>query len=218
MDHHSKPLKSTYPVKDITWSFNPFVTWMRFLGVDLNWSSSKSRNRAIFALIFSVVFLILNFYVHVSFLCSTWDHLNQILDAYSSSKSMASSVNVFIEHYTYAFNSISSQLCLLFMCKSRWLSVYRSIQSTECQQKVTDSDCVQLRKLTIAGLCYILVIVSYYKWSKGLFLMNLILENFALRNYCLLQQVRNRINRDIHISFNERRLASTVPNQRPDFV
>ena len=216
MDHHSKPLKSTYPVKDITWSLNPFVTWMWILGVDLNWSAS--RNHTIFALISSCLFLFLNIYVHISFLCSTWEHLNQILNAYSASKSLASSVNVFIEHSTYTLNSISSQLCLLFMCKSRWLSVYRSIQSTECQQKVTDSDCVQLRKLTIAGLCYILVIVSYYKWSKGLFLMNLILENFALRNYCLLQQVRNRINRDIHISFNERRLASTVPNQRPDFV
>ena len=189
---------------------------MWILGVDLNWSAS--RNRTIFALISSCLFLFLNFNVHISFLCSTWEHLNQILNAYSASKSLASSVNVFIEHSTYTLNSISSQLCLLFMCKSRWLSVYRSIQSTECQQKVTDSDCVQLRKLTIAGLCYILVIVSYYKWSKELFLMNLILENFALRNYCLLQQVRNRINRDIHISFNERRLASTVPNQRPDFV
>ena len=82
---------------------------------------------------------------------------------------MASSVNVFIEHYTYAFNSISSQLCLLFMSKSRWLSVYRSIQSTECQQKVTDSDCVQLRKLTIAGLCYVLVIVSSLQIKQRMF-------------------------------------------------
>ena len=167
MDHHPKPLKSTYPVKDITWSFNPFVTWMRILGVDLNWSAS--RNRTIFALISSCLFLFLNFYVHISFLCSTWEHLNQILNAYSASKSLASSVNVFIEHSTYTLNSISSQLCLLFMCKSRWLSVYHSIQSTECQQKVTDSDCVQLRKLTIAGLCYVLVIVSSLQIKQRMF-------------------------------------------------
>jgi len=169
MDHHPKPLKSTYPVKDITWSFNPFVTWMRFLGVDLNWSSSKSKNRAIFAVIFSVVFLFLNFYVHITFLYSTWEHFSQILNAFSASKSLASSVNVFIEHSTYAFISISSQLCLLYICKSRWLNVYRSIQSTECQQKVPDSDCVQLRKLTIAGLCYILVIVSSLKMEQRIF-------------------------------------------------
>ena len=164
MERKASALSLTSEIEDFDWSIRPIITFMRIVGLDLNWSMSTSSWRRWSSVFFGLLVLVANvvsgMYLMVVLLSSI-THVSNLY-GWADSQSWTSSLHTFIDFANYTFHTLSVHLIVCSFSRKRWPELIASVQSVQSHLKAIPFG--RLRKLSIALLLYVLTTVRSVFW------------------------------------------------------
>ena len=162
----------TIPVKKrMSWSFRPILIWIRWIGIDIREDDKHKSRWQIYGLLCLLFNLaceadVLNFLrrpeLYYYSRPSEMDYsLSNSTDFNRAEyNSITSSWNGIIDFTNYAVHSIGSQLLLLTVIRPRWGNLMAILKRCESQLGDAKDFYVNMRKMSIFGVIYVIVMVS----------------------------------------------------------
>ena len=145
-------------LKDFNFSFGPILNWLRAIGINLR--EDQSTKWRIWKKIYQSTWLLINITVqisHVIYVCereeagSAWIKEQKHTLTYSTIYYM-DTINVTAQ-------ILGNQMGLLFLTKVRWNDLWNALE--EMKHLVAPTFHVQLRKISIVGVIYIILSVEF---------------------------------------------------------
>ena len=159
MERKASALSLTSEIEDFDWSIRPIITFMRIVGLDLNWSMSTLIWRRWSSVFFGLLVLVSNVVFGMYLMVVLAINISRVSNLYgwADSQSWTSSLHTFIDFANYTFHTLSVHLIVCSFSRKRWPELIASVQSVQSHLKAIP--CVRLRKLSIALLLYVLTTV-----------------------------------------------------------
>lgn len=155
------------------WCMQPLTIWIRVLGVDVPTFSTKCSQSPRCYKSFARFYTALCFTIHIISHCNIfyifW--MNILPESEKSGYSTTFMWNQFIDYVNYAVVSMGNYLVLLIIIKKRWTVMMESFQRV---QFAFNDDYIRIRKLSVLGLTYIILLVRWFQSRRSPFNCNLI--------------------------------------------
>jgi len=158
--------KQQNKISDLGWSLNPLIYWMRFLGIYLPQDSTKNvlPSSSFFRFIHKYGLYLINIGSHFSLVVLSMWPLNssQGMPNQQRKKSIALDWNLLIDNVTFAVYSIGIHSAIFLFLITKWKMITQSLliatfeNTTELNKNHFGHSSLQFRKLSIAGIFYIL--------------------------------------------------------------
>ena len=143
---------------DWLWSVQPFLTWLKYLGVDLfNGNQIKSSRWFVFYRLF---FLFLTIASQIACLFFVFKNNKQLSNSYVSDDGFNSDAlawNSAIDFTNYAIHSVGCHLVLISHFRVRWTSLAISFKCIESFMK--RNVFVAIRKASFAAILFVIITV-----------------------------------------------------------
>jgi len=162
----TSPISSEIAKGKLLYSLRPILFWIRCLGIDL---LQDQRNRHVCCLPYWLWWLVYRLLALSLNLTSQIDVLyflkNPELYISASSDGEIESAtftwNRIIDYTNHVVHGIGSHLILLIVIRSRWNQLLEALR--RCEHMMDPNFYVRLRKITIFGVAYIVLLVKYLK-------------------------------------------------------
>ena len=154
---------------DIKWSLQPLIHWMQILGIYLPQDSTKMLHiSSIFRFIHMYGLFFVNIGSHVCLMVlSIWPpNVSPGIQNQQPKKFVTLDWNLLIDNVTFAIYSIGIHSSIFLFTIKTWKMIIQSLLTTS--EYTTDfysyrvGYCLQFRKLSIAGIFYIILSVLLY--------------------------------------------------------
>jgi len=159
MERKTSALSLTSEKTDLDWSTRPIITFMRIIGLDLNWSMSMSTWRRWSSVIFGLFVLVTNVVIQIYLMVVLLSNIVRFSNMYdlADGQSWTSSFHIFIDYANYTVHSLSVHLIFCLFSRKRWPELKASVQNVQSHLKAISFG--RLRKLSIALLLFVLTTV-----------------------------------------------------------
>jgi len=135
-------------LRGFVWSLNPILTWMRFIGIELNRSIRHSNWRCLVVSAFGLLLLTFNLLINVTQLIAT---------VRTSPSSVCVDV---LKEANIAFYSVAVHFVFVMAVRSRWKKLFDTMQQIERSFALNRSILYKAcRKVSIAGMVFFTVVM-----------------------------------------------------------
>lgn len=154
---HSVLSGFTMVAEDLDWSIRPLFLWMNLLGIDFSLDIPGWRYCGKIWTTFCFLFCAVS---HILQFEQFWRTRHDYAATYGDSRTTVSLTHVVISYAKTGVQWLGYHLLLLFVCTYTWIEVRRSFKTIERRLIISQDDRRLTRRLSIAGIVYICVLVS----------------------------------------------------------
>ena len=148
-------------LKDFNFSFGPILNWLRVIGINLR--EDQSTKWRIWKKIYQSTWILINITVqiiHAIYICKSVE-LGSVWIKEQKPTLTYSTIN-YMDAMNISLHAIGNQIGLLFLTKVRWNDLWNALE--EMKHLVAPTFHVQLRKISIVGVVYIILSVEFNKF------------------------------------------------------
>ena len=154
-------------LKDFNFSFGPLLNWLRVIGIDLK--EDQSTKWRIWKTIYQSTLLLSNITVqiiHVIYTCtSEGSNISWIKE---QNQTFSYSTLYYLDSINVTAQILGIHIGLIFLTKVRWNDLWNTLE--EMKHLVAPTFHVQLRKISIVGVIYIILSVEFDEYMLDKFI------------------------------------------------
>ena len=154
-------------LKDDNLSFVPILNWLRVIGIDLK--EDQSTKWRIWKKIYQSTLLLINITVqvfYVIYVCRNKEAESAWIK--EQNRTLSYSMLYYLDAINVTVQVLGIQIGLIFLTKVRWNDLWNTLE--EMKHLVAPTFHVQLRKISIVGVIYIILSVEFDEYMLDKFI------------------------------------------------
>lgn len=156
------------PNRNWTWSIRPILVWTEVLGVGfLNPNRTKTCHLRFYFMLYGLIHLSINIASQVMCLNHVFRNIHKLSDSYVKeveTKSNALAWNTAMDFVNFSVHSVGTHIALIFVVRPRWKALMKTCENLEFLFNIDYLD--KIRKFSILCFVYVIIVVSYFKFSE----------------------------------------------------